>query len=336
MTKPSLRDEAFDFVKGVLVCLMVVYHVMNVVTTAEPDAYRYLRFVSGSFIFLSGVAISHYLSASFLADPARGTSKLITRGAKLILLFTLLNLAIRLTGVGNAAKSQLGVADFLSQADTIYLVGNSNAASFVILLPIGYLLMVAPLFLRFAGPTRRTATVGILLVTMALAAALGNPTRSIVAEFMIVGLLGLCLGALPWVATSVATSPRRGGLFSVVALAASLALTAHLDFNLALYAVGVALVIKFLYDSATHVRFDRAMSDAIVVLGRYSLFAYILQIGVIQLIFRATGLRRWSVGAEAAAFMACTVGLLVATCLLLDWLRRRSLVVDRAYRLVFA
>ncbi len=37
------RNEAFDYVKGVLVCLMVVYHLMNAATTAWPEAYTYIR-----------------------------------------------------------------------------------------------------------------------------------------------------------------------------------------------------------------------------------------------------------------------------------------------------
>jgi hypothetical protein len=335
MISTSQRDDTFDYLKGVLVCLMVVYHVMNAATTAGPEAYTYIRFVSGSFIFVTGLIISRYVSRSFTINTRRASVKMLSRGAKLVVLFTLLNLAIHASGIGNAAKQQLGVAGFFARADAVYLRGDISISSFAILLPIGYLLIFAPLFLKYAGPTRRVATVTVLAATLTYAGVVANVPGSLIAEFMVVGIVGLCLGALPWVAP-LAAQTLSGRLLSGVGLALSLWLTAHAQFNLALYSAGVALVMKFLHDAVRHFRFGNPLAQAVALVGQYSLFAYIAQIGLIHVIARLVGWRRWDLGIEAASFMFCTLALVVTSCMLLSRMREQSALVDRVYRFVFA
>ena len=48
------RNAPLDFVKGLLVIAMVVYHEMNYFSTAGPEGFGHVRFVTGSFIFISG------------------------------------------------------------------------------------------------------------------------------------------------------------------------------------------------------------------------------------------------------------------------------------------
>lgn len=84
---PAVRDLTLDLVKGVLVVLMVVYHAMNIFSTAGPNEYAYVRFVSGSFVLMSGYIVARFHEARFKADW-RGTSRrLVVRGLKLLMLF---------------------------------------------------------------------------------------------------------------------------------------------------------------------------------------------------------------------------------------------------------
>ena len=53
MRAVSARDARFDMIKGTLVLLMVIYHVMSIASTATAEDYRYIRFISGSFIFVT-------------------------------------------------------------------------------------------------------------------------------------------------------------------------------------------------------------------------------------------------------------------------------------------
>jgi Acyltransferase family len=331
----SARDDAFDWVKGFLVVAMVVYHAMNVVTTASEAAYGYVRFVSGSFIFVTGLLLSRHVSAGFDRDPAGTTRKLILRGSKLVLLFTALNVAIQASGFGNAAKSVRGVAEFLARAPDVYLRGDGMVASFVILLPIGYLLIVAPLFLRAAGPARPAASLALLAATLLAAGLPRGGLGSAVADFMMVGVAGLCAGAL------VPQRPASGGgwtkaLLGVAGLVASVWLTAQLYFNGALYALCTALVILFLYVCGQRLGAEGPLGRWLVLLGRCSLFGYVAQIVLIQLAARALGRPQWPLGWHAVLFAAVIVAVLVAACRVLLHGRRRFAGVDRAYRWVFA
>jgi uncharacterized membrane protein len=65
---PAIRDVTLDLVKGVLVVIMVVYHAMNIFSTAGPHEYAYVRFVSGSFILMSGYIVARFHEAQFNED----------------------------------------------------------------------------------------------------------------------------------------------------------------------------------------------------------------------------------------------------------------------------
>src|SRR5437773_12328687 len=106
MHAPTSSNAAFDAVKGVLVLLMIVYHVMSIASTAGAEAFRYVRFTSGSFIFISGFIVSRFFASSFEKDPAATSRKLLGRGLKVLLIFTALNVLIQASGFGNAAKRQ--------------------------------------------------------------------------------------------------------------------------------------------------------------------------------------------------------------------------------------
>src|SRR5437868_116543 len=123
------RDHAIDFVKGALVVFMVVYHSMNILSTAGPDAFGYVRFVSSSFILLSGYIIARFYGGRFGANPAGTSKRLITRGLKLLLVFTVLNVLINMTGVGNPDKAQTGLSSYVENFAAIYVVGDSKRTS---------------------------------------------------------------------------------------------------------------------------------------------------------------------------------------------------------------
>src|SRR5277367_6080548 len=87
------RIPALDFTKGALVLIMVLYHWINYFIGPQWKYYLYLRFLTPSFIFITGFTISHvYLSKYTAADP-RLWKRLFTRGLKLTTIFLALNLA---------------------------------------------------------------------------------------------------------------------------------------------------------------------------------------------------------------------------------------------------
>lgn len=335
MSIQSARDSGFDFVKGALVALMIVYHVMSIMSTAGPGDFRYIRFISGSFIFVSGYILARFVEPGFARDPASASRKLLVRGFKILLIFTVLNLLIHATGVGNVNKLQLGPGGYWAHAGAIYLLGDGRLSSFLILLPIAYLLMAAPAFLKLASYKRPLMPMLMLLVCVVLAAIPAVTARSAVLEFVLVGVIGLCAG--------LSTGSRKLPSFSgpwrrplaFVALLASVWITGQTNDNVATYTFGIALVLASLYEVALASDAAAVLSRRMVLLGRYSLASYIGQIVLIQLLFRLFGQIQRPMGLAIVMFCAITAIALVASCLLLDHLRSRSTAVDRAYRLVF-
>ena len=60
------RNSALDFTKGALVLFMVLYHSLNYFRLDRGGPYlTYLRFLSPSFIFISGFLITHIYRSKY-------------------------------------------------------------------------------------------------------------------------------------------------------------------------------------------------------------------------------------------------------------------------------
>lgn len=328
------RVPSVDAVKGLLVLTMVLYHVLSIASMGGVETFRYIRFVSGSFIFLAGYVISCFVAQRFVRERSAVTWQLASRGFKVLALFTALNLAIAASGFGNPGKQQLGMAGFFERASAIYLIGDGRASSFLILLPIGYLLIVSPLVLSAFARARTVAPPMLLVGALILAAqpSLNDPWPNV--NLMLIGLAGMAIGAPVW-AARIEAAPAWRAPWLIGALAVVLWFTGRYGDAGALYIVGVALILKLLHGGAHRLREDGALARELVRLGRYSLFAYVAQIALIQSMFRALGAQRWGVGLEVLALGLAAALLTGLLCIALDRLRSSSHAVDKAYRWVF-
>lgn len=324
------RDLALDFAKGALVVFMVIYHAMSILSTAGPEDFQHIRFVSGSFIFLSGYVVARFHFDRFLADRRGTTSWLLQRGCKLVLLFTALNLLIPLTGIGNPGKSQPGILQYAGNFAGIYVLGDSRYASFQILLPIAYLLMLSPVFLRLVG---RSKAGGLTALATTFACTL-VPIESPHWELTVLGAIGLSAGMLESI--SHQPFPTASGRLASVALVVCIGLMGALSRYPASYAIGVAAVTKLLYDLGKIAHLPRHLVLALVVLGRYSLPGYLAQIAILRILFIALTKERLALGLELATLIAATSALLFGMCVLLDLLRDRYRLVHKSYKLFFS
>ena len=332
-THSPQRDASFDAVKGMLVLLMVVYHVLSITTNAGFEGFRYLRFVSGSFIFISGFVAVRFMWDRFSQAPVKTSRRLVGRGVKVLLIFTALNLAIHASGFGNAAKEQLGIDGFARHAAALYVAGDGRLSSFLILLPIGYLLILAPLYLAMAMRNPRLVPAGLLLACLAI--GIGNTSPSAVTEFLLIGGCGLCLGTPVW-AHRVFAPIRLPAFVILLSLALALWLAGRYGSPLALYIVGVVVVLKFVIDAVRLAPPAAWWFRNVVLIGQYSLMAYVAQIALIQLAFKAAGSPRAEPGLTTLVFIVIVVAACLLGCLAMQRLRRRAPLVDRAYRMVFA
>src|SRR5512141_590938 len=84
------RDTAIDFAKGTLVLFMVLYHWLNYFVP-QGQYYNYLRFLTPSFIFISGFMVSQIHLRRHENGDLRLPKRLIVRGLKLLAVFVVLN-----------------------------------------------------------------------------------------------------------------------------------------------------------------------------------------------------------------------------------------------------
>lgn len=327
---PAVRDLALDFVKGVLVVVMVVYHAMNIFSTAGPDAYAYVRFVSGSFILMSGYIVSRFYERRLKADRSGTSRRLVVRGLKLLMLFTLLNLLINLTGIGNPNKVQLGIQHYMSSLFEVYISGEPGYASFQILLPIAYLLIAAPAFLMLG---RLSKWIFVASFAMAFAASF-FAIESVNLDFVVLGSLGLSGGML----TNAMKKPFAiKGTWSIAGgLLASVMLMRYLSVNLATYALGTMVILKLLYDLSKAVGPGSRLARASILLGQYSLVCYIAQIIFMQAFYGALSRPRWELGYETLLVVFATVAFLLVLSAGLATLCGRYRFVDKTYKLIFS
>jgi fucose 4-O-acetylase-like acetyltransferase len=326
------RDLALDVLKGLLVLLMVLYHWLNYFVTSDPNLYKYLRFVTPSFIFIAGFLIAHvYLPRArphALAVPRR----LLARGLRLLALFTALNVAANLAVGSNYDGTALGLRTFLARTPAIYLWGDGRGAAFEVLVPIAYLLVASAALLAFA---RQTV---LALLSMGLSVGIVGvyflkwhywPTANL--ELVTMGLLGMAVGCFEGAAIARVLRPRLAwvGAYALYLVALTLG-----DVFYSLQVVGLFLNVALLYMLAERCGHTNPLSAGIVVLGQYSLLGYIVHIAALQVLARAmrplSGLSAAALALPAAlAITFLAVGTAV-------WLRRSSPLMDRLYRSVFA
>ena len=85
------RISALDFTKGALVLIMVLYHWINYFIGPQWRYYDYLRFLTPSFIFITGFMISNVYLSKYDPADARLSKRLFMRGLKLIAIFVCSN-----------------------------------------------------------------------------------------------------------------------------------------------------------------------------------------------------------------------------------------------------
>ena len=142
------RIPALDFTKGALVLLMVLYHWVNYFIGPQWEYYEYLRFLTPSFIFITGFLISNVYLLKYAAADSRLSKRLITRGFKLTGIFLVLNLSryflvplLRTDVIAGNPFTPRNVF-VIAVSGNLPAVG-SKLISFSILLPISYVLVLS-------------------------------------------------------------------------------------------------------------------------------------------------------------------------------------------------
>jgi hypothetical protein len=325
------RIEAIDFTKGALVLFMVLYHWLVYFHGPFGLIFRYLRFLPPSFIFITGFLISNaYLAKYKITDP-RLPKRLITRGLKVLGVFVFLNLLISFVFTGFRS---LNAANFFAVFVTgnVFVAGFGKAAAFYILVPISYLLIFSALLLivcRFYKHTFYSVCLLCLLGNFVLNfEGIASPNL----ELLAIGLLGLLLGYTP--IEKINAVLRYPYPIVVAYLCYAVSIT-FWEPNYLLQIVGVCLTLMLIYLVGASISRPEAVRSQIILLGRYPLFGYIVQIAILQMLRRS--LRDFDLATVPLVLtFVAAVALTVLSVFAVDRVRARSLFIDRFYKSVFA
>ncbi len=280
--KKSKRIPALDFTKGALVLIMVLYHWMNYFVTADGSVYKYLRFLTPSFIFITGFLISQVYLSKFQTSGSPVPRRLLVRGLKLLAIVFCLNL-----GQGTARiktfESQVGNWP-LGKIALAYLSGIAPIA-FSILIPIAYLLILSAGLMLVSRRYRNIFHISCaVFVICALVAELKGIKTGYLQLFSI-GMLGISVGYIPM--DRINRLVRRPVVLFVSYLAYLCAITVW-DDSYTTQIVGVCLSLAILYWIGGDGEPGR-IRQVFILLGQYSLFGYIVQIVILQILRRSLG-----------------------------------------------
>lgn len=331
------RISALDFTKGALVLIMVLYHWINYFIGPQWPYYFYLRFLTPSFIFITGFMISHvYLSKYKAADP-RLPRRLFVRGLKLMAIFVVLNVArvfiVPILHTGALVNNPLDLKNIF----TIFVSGNLSVVSgklvsFSILVPISYLLMFSGALMfpyRVFKYTFHVTSALLLLCALALG-WMGAGSQNL--EFVAIGMLGELTGFLPL--ATINNFVRRPYLLALAYFGYVAAITLwNVPFSLLI--VGVYLSLMFIYLIGVSGTESDKTRSTIILLGKYSLFGYLSQIFILQIL--SVGLRSFNnrIAVQVISFGAA-FALTIASVELVDRMRVRAANIDKLYKAVFA
>ncbi|NOS80996.1 MAG: hypothetical protein HOP32_05375 [Nitrospira sp.] len=326
------RNPALDFTKGTLVLFMVLYHWANYFVSTQGSLYLYLRFITPSFIFIAGFLIANVYPVRYGLSNPGASERLVKRGLKLIAMFTLLNIAANGMFASNYNGAMPGIGGFIRDAPSIYFSGSARAA-FEVLVPISYLLLLsAGIFLapRLSKYIVHLAC-GFLFLCLVVMSFYGRSSANL--ELVANGLLGMVLGFYPiekinrWVDhTSIVVCLNVAYLLAITIWGMSYFLQV----------IGVCLSVILLYLVGMKSAGWGGIQGQINLIGQYSLFGYVAQVGLLQLLHR--GMPHLNLGVWAAWILSFVgaFALTIMTVKMLHWIRSKSHALDRLYRVTFS
>ena len=331
------RDMAIDFTKGALVLFMVLYHWLNYFFGAQGQYYDYLRFLTPSFIFITGFMISQIQLRRYEHSGRSLAKRLFVRGLKLLAVFLVLNALVY------AALSRIQISDALwgkslqSLSWAAFVVGTSRAPDgqkniiFNILVPIAYLLIVSAVVVL----TRHARYAFYCALSVLIAAVVfirfWNLENTYL-DLLMIGVFGVAVGFAGRDQLALVTSHP----YILTALyCLFLAAITFWGVPLPLEIASVILTTALLYTAGSRLATPGTARQRMILLGKYSLLGYIGQIAILQGLRRISWLSQHGVGASLAALLLGAL-LTVAIVEAVDIVRQRSKIANDLYRLVFA
>lgn len=330
---PSTRPRlAFlDLAKGILVILMVVYHSLNY-TNEYHLAFRYLSFLPPSFILVTGFLITIVYYPRYARGETSVSYRLITRGLKLLALFIALNVAAQFVRSPVYGQSlSMGVPAFFAGWREVFLRGSGPSVAFEVLLPIAYLLLLAPSLLWFARFHVAALPAVTALVVGAGAFMDFQGVANANFNLLSAGLIGMVAGRFLPRAELIG----RPIIFAVLGYAVYFPLSLAKGYVYLVQLAGACVALLLICCVSLRLGERGFIQRFLIREGQYSLLAYIVQIGVLQVLSRVLG-RPDPISTGSLALFGVTLLVMILVNEATEWLRHRAEPVDKIYRAIFA
>jgi peptidoglycan/LPS O-acetylase OafA/YrhL len=331
------RIPALDFTKGALVLFMVLYHWLNYFYGIEGRVYSYLRFLTPSFILITGFLISHVHLTKYAANSSRLAKRLFIRGLKLLAVFIGLNALLGFFVSGSFVRSVMAGRAVIASLCATFLTGNAvkltggKIASFGILVPIAYVLILSSLLVMVRPLFGKIFLVAGTLSLICMVVWNLYFTPYPYPELVTMGLLGIMCGY-----ASARQVDQVVGHAWVVVFLYSVYLIVITLWKESYYTqmIGTFLTTALIYSIGARAKAGGVQSK-ITQLGKYSLFGYISQIAILQLL-RAGIAREGSNDVVLAGSLLAGGALTMVAVEVMNWSRARSSRIDIVYRWIFA
>jgi peptidoglycan/LPS O-acetylase OafA/YrhL len=332
------RDTAIDFTKGALVLFMVLYHWLNYFVGTKGQYYDYLKFLTPSFIFITGFMISQIQLRRYENSGRSLSKRLFVRGLKLLALFLVLNAIVYAVLSRVRVPFSLWGESLRNFSWAALVVGTSRAADgeksviFSILVPIAYLLIVSA---GVVALTRRVkyaffCTLCVLAVAATLIRFWG--LENVYLDLLMVGVLGVVAG---FAGSEQIASVVNHPYIITMLYCLFLAVITIWGVPLPLQITSVILTTALLYAAGRVLARTGTDRGRMILLGKYSLLGYIAQIAILQGLRRISWFSQHGVSASLASLLLAAL-LTVTVVVAVDTARQRSKIAADMYRLVFA
>ncbi len=368
MTKSKKRIESFDFVRGMLLVFMTMAHVEFAFPEVNPgdELYYVLRFAQRGFVLLAAFSLTYLSYNAWSENPAPVRQRLIQRSLKLLGVFIVLNVvtmvALMLLRPGQDILSfyTKGIArieevtaewSYLRIVYEVFVV-RSAFVSYDILVPIAYMLFVAPfVFKLISRNSGLICTIifvfGVLFLLNFLKDEKGH--RILKAyynlDLLTYGIGGMVGGLLAMRYRESLHTFRQGwtGLLASACLTAVIYIVLFCSnpdefrrtssFYQWFHLLWLSVILLFLYQLHQIGRRTSFVMKPLLLFSRYSLVVYILQVFFLKLLMRPPyPMEGWPLYIFVTLLNLC----IVWTCVIsLDFGRKRFLLVDKIFRAVF-
>ncbi len=332
------RDTAIDFTKGALVLSMVLYHWLNYFLGPQGQYYDYLRFLTPSFIFITGFMISHIQLRRYENSGRSLAKRLFVRGLKLLTVFVVLNALVY------AALSRVQVPysvwgkSLRSFSWAAFVVGGSSAPDgqksviFNILVPIAYLLIVSAGLVVFTRRVRYAFYCTLSVLVVAVVFMRFSDLENMYLELLMIGVLGVVVGfaGSEQIAFVLSHPYILTALYCLL-----LAVITIWGVPLPSQIASVILTTALLYTAGSRLATPGTARRRTILLGKYSLLGYIAQIAILQGLRKISWLSQHGIAALLGSLL---LGVLLTMMAVeaADVARRKSKLVNDLYRLRFS